>query len=278
MAREHAIQVDHDQSYSTKYKELLNKLLKVNLNQQWSVAIIDEVQDLWATEWTILKKLAGKIISMGDFNQGVYSTDLSRGMVTGISRVEKLTDIFRFHKNIAKVAGNFTKTPDNIENKVTKIEQKQPKIIDVAQRYRETDEVINILNALKNQQKRIGIIAPERSRLEELHDELEKRGVETTYFKNNRDYKNYDFTSNTPLLITAHSAKGLEFENVIVLGFDRSLTDWYMRELDELIYVSLTRANSGLFIIRNNDTVQKIKNIKLEEEEKAEVDLDVLFG
>ena len=278
LAGDYGIYPNRDDDYETKYKYLLRGLLEENLSQKWSIAIVDEVQDFWADEWKILKKLAGNIISMGDFNQRVYNTDLSRQMVTGNSQVEKLTDIFRFHKNIAKVAGQFTRTPDNIETKVTKIEQKQPKIIDVAHRSREADEVSNILRALRNHGKRIGIIAPERSRLKELHEELENMGIETTFFNSNKDYRSYDFNSNTPLLITAHSAKGLEFENVLVLGFYNNIGDRYMRELDELIYVSLTRANSGLYIIRTNDTVKKLKDLQIEEEKKTEVDLDALFG
>jgi superfamily I DNA/RNA helicase len=80
------------------------------------------------------------------------------------------------------------------------------------------------------------------------------------------------------LLLSAHSAKGLEFENVIVLGFYNTLNDWYNRDLDELIYVSLTRANSGLFIIRTPDTIEKLRDLKIEEEKKQEVSIDDLFG
>jgi ATP-dependent exoDNAse (exonuclease V) beta subunit len=65
---------------------------------------------------------------------------------------------------------------------------------------------------------------------------------------------------------------------VIVLGFYNTLNDWYNRDLDELIYVSLTRANSGLFIIRTPDTIEKLRDLKIEEEKKQEVSIDDLFG
>ncbi len=278
LARNYHLYPTNSGSYEEKYKNMLNGLLKTELTKGWSVAVIDEVQDFLSAEWKILKKIAGNIISMGDFNQKVYKTNLERREIASISQTEKLTEIFRFHKNIAKVAKRFSRNHENLENEVTKIEQKQPIFVDVDYQSNEADEVANILEALKNHQKRIGIIAPHRQRLIELKHELSSYNIKTTFFTANKDFRSYDFTTNTPLLITAHSAKGLEFENVIVLGFDKSATNWYSRDLDELIYVSLTRANSGLYIIRNNDTVDKLKELKPEAETTSEVDIDAIFG
>jgi len=277
LAKRYGIYPGYSDDYSTKYKSLLKGLLKENLTRKWSVAVVDEVQDFMPEEWQILKKLCGGIISMGDFNQKVYKTELKRSDVSGMSMVERLSDIFRFHKNIAKIAAKFSKTHDSLENKVTKIEQKHPVLIDVNNRSNEAGEVAKILNTLKNHQKRIGIIAPHRSRLEELKRELSYQGIDATFFTSNRDFRDYDFSSNKPLLITAHSAKGLEFENVIVLGFDKE--DMYRNnDIDELIYVALTRANSGLYIIRNNNTIDKLKDLKIEKENMVEMDIDSIFG
>ena len=190
-----------------------------------------------------------------------------------------LTDIFRFHKNIAKVAKQFSRNRDNLESMVTKIEQKQPVFVDVDSQNEEAAEVANILRTLENHQKRIGIIAPHHQRLVKLKDELASYDIETTYFRGaNKRFRNHDFTSRTPLLITAHSAKGLEFENVIVLGFNKSDMQWYSRDLDELIYVSFTRANSGLYVIRNSDTVDKIKQLQPETESVSTLDIEEIFG
>ena len=262
--------------YKSKYDGLLTELLNKNLTQQWDIAIIDEVQDLTQKEWKLLKILTGNIISLGDFNQKIYNTDLERNHVVYEAQVEILSDIFRFHKNIAKLANKFSRNADNLEQKVIKVEQKQPIVIDVNSKYEESTKVAEILNTLHNHRSRIGIIAPSKERLQLLYDDLNLKNIKTAFFISNRDLKEYDFNSNTPLLITSHSAKGLEFENVIVLGFDNSIKDRFGHELDELIYVSLTRANSGLFIIRNNDTVSKLRSINVEQ--KTSVDLDNIFS
>lgn len=272
MARSFGVNVDNGYDYNFKYDRLLTALLNQNLNRKWDVAVVDEVQDLTTKEWKLLKKLAGKIIALGDFNQKIYDTDLDRNHVVRDAQQESLTDIFRFHKNIAKLAGSFAKNGDDLEQKVTKVEQKEPIIIDVNFRHEEADKVVEVLNTLRNHRSRIGIIAPSKERLQSLFEDLSGRGVEASFFMDNRDLKHYDFTSNVPLLITSHSAKGLEFENVIVLGFDSDIKNRFRNELDELIYVSVTRANSGLYLIRNNQTIDKLRNISVEKEMASSMD------
>lgn len=262
--------------YASKYEKILSSLLKKDLSRKWDVAVVDEVQDLKEKEWRLLHQLAGNIISLGDFNQKIYSTDLEKKHVTQNSQQERLNDIFRFHKNIAGIAEKFTRKHDNIISKVTKVEQKQPVIIDVDYSFEEADKVKEILETLKNHRSRTGIIAPNKKRLENLFNSLKEKEISTVFFRENKDFKTYDFTSDIPLLITAHSAKGLEFENVIVLGFDNSESAGFGGDMDELIYVALTRANSGLYIIRNNNTVPKLKALTVEKEEV--LDVNDIFG
>ena len=267
LARQNGVEIPSVRDYKIKYEAILSGLLNVPLTKKWDIAIVDEVQDMQKKEWILIKKLAGRITSMGDFNQGIYESDLTKEDITSVSRFEQLFDIFRFHKNIAKIAEFFSKKKDGLEQKVKKIEQKQVKLIDVNNSYAEEDEIINIINSVKGQRKRLGIISPNKGKLNALHSTLQNRGISSTYFVKNTDFRDYDFTSNDPLLITSYSAKGLEFENVIVFGFDNSVTYSLGDSLDELIYVSLTRSNSGLYIVRTPETIQKIKNLTVEEEQ-----------
>ena len=80
--------------------------------------------------------------------------------------------------------------------------------------------------------------------------------------------RTHDFNDITPLLITSFSAKGLEFENVILFGFDNdsSMIDKLQREnrLNDVIYVSITRTNTNLFIVRTPRTIKEINDIVVE--------------
>lgn len=280
LAREHNVGIPQGTNYTSKYNALLTGLLDVPLAKSWDIAIIDEVQDLLDKEWQIIKRLAGRITSMGDFNQRLYDTDIQKEAITSMSKVETLFDIFRFHKNIAKIAENFSKKGDGLERKVKKIEQKGVKLIDVDSRAEENTEIVNIINAVKNQNSRIGIVSPNKERLRNLQNYLQANGIPANYYSDNKDLRSHDFSSNDPLLITSYSAKGLEFENVIVIGFENSMVGGIGGSLDEIIYVSLTRSNSGLYIVRTPDTIQQIKNLKVEQDVVSSSDdpFDDIFG
>ena len=112
LARQNEVEIPSVRDYKTKYEAILSGLLNVSLTKKWDIAIVDEVQDMQKKEWILIKKLAGQITSMGDFNQGIYESDLTKEDITSVSRFEQLFDIFRFHKNIAKIAEFFSKKKD----------------------------------------------------------------------------------------------------------------------------------------------------------------------
>jgi len=285
LAREHRVQISGD-SYEEKYDALLSELAEKSLKCQWDIAIIDEVQDLNKKEWLLLKKIASRITSMGDFDQKMYRSDLEEKDVSAACEIEKLFDIFRFSKNIAKLAGKFSRNHNEdesgLERKVIKIDQKQVQLIDT-EAGREADEISMIIETLSQQQGNIGIIGPSKKQLAKMAQELNDRDIDVTFYKSNKDFGDHDFTSTQPLLITCFSAKGLEFENVIVFGFyqDNYFVQDFRRKdrLTEMLYVSLTRANTGLYILRTPNTIPELKELSQEiKEESPELSLDDLFG
>jgi len=286
LAREHKVHTN-GASYEDKYDALLSELLEKPLKNQWDIAVVDEVQDLNKKEWKLLKKIASRITSMGDFNQKMYRTDLEEEDVSTACVVEKLFDIFRFSKNIAKVAGKFSRDKSSedgsgLERKVIKIDQKQVQLIDT-EAGREAKEISEIITTVRQQQGSIGLICPSKKQLVRMAEELNALDIDVTYYKENKDLGRHDFTSTQPLLITCFSAKGLEFENVIVFGFyqDNYFVQNFRREdrLTEMLYVSLTRANTGLYVIRTPNTIPELKELSQEiKEETSELSLDDLFG
>lgn len=83
------------------------------------------------------------------------------------------------------------------------------------------------------------------------------------------------------MLIPCLSSKGLEFDKVIVFGFDNNM--WSVINLkakDKLqssIFVAITRSKSDLFIIRNEFTIDEIKELKEEKVATVDIGLDDIF-
>lgn len=265
--------------YEEKYSCILSGLMNQSFDQIYDIAVVDEVQDLSKEEWSLINRLSKRITSLGDFDQGVYNTNLTKDDVCQKSMVEKLKDIFRFHRNIAKVAQNFSRSSESLEDKVSRIEQKDVQLIDV-DKWQETKTIADILKSLRGQRGRVGVLSHNRQRLSDLHRALREIGIETVYFQRNNDLRSHDFKQEIPLLLTGHSAKGLEFEHVIIFGFDQDdsniVTLRAKDQLQDLLYVSLTRTNSNLYVIRNSNTVNELRDIIIKKEEPS-VTIDDIF-
>ncbi len=253
-------------AYEDKYDRLLSGLLLIPIQQVYDVAVVDEVQDFNPKEWELVNRLAKRITSLGDFNQGIYESELEKEEITQTSILERLTKIFRFHKNIAKFASKFSRTNDDLEAKVTKLSQTVPQFIE-ASKSDEFDKIVEILNSIKNLRQRIGVICPDKDLLMKLSEYLDDQDVDYDYYPENKDLRTHDFTSTTPLLISSFSAKGLEFEHVILFGFDKS-SSMVTRlrnkgRLNDVIYVSITRTNANLYVIKTNDTIDELDHSDL---------------
>lgn len=266
LAYQNNIDRDQGSSYEEKYDYLLSKLLQNNLNRIYDVTVVDEVQDLSSKEWLLIKRLSRRITSLGDFNQGIYETKLTQKDIVGQGLMERLTKIFRFHKNIAKIAALFSRTNDDLEAKVTKLSQSQPQLIQV-DKSQELNKIKEILNSLKNMRQRIGVICPDRDLLNELSNFLSSQSIDFNYYPKNKDLRDHDFRSTVPLLISSYSAKGLEFEHVILFGFNNSSSMVIKlrkeNRLKDVLYVSITRTNANLYIIKTPDTISEISNINM---------------
>jgi DNA helicase IV len=273
--------LDHNKPFEDKHTFILQNLIKQDLKNDWEVAIVDEVQDITKIEWEVINKISKRVLAFGDFDQGVYKTDLSKSYITNSFYFDELTEIKRFHVNIAKLAQVFSKTKKNLERLVSKDSSVQPKLIDtqLSNRYQ---KIIEILRETRAFRQTIGIICPDRDELRKLSDYLKSNQFEHHYYESNRDLRTHDFTSTEPLLITSFSSKGLEFEHVILFGFEKDnekvknliSTD----KLKDVIYVSITRTNSHLYILRTPETVQELKDLVIASSNSSDLEsIDDLF-
>ena len=83
-----------------------------------------------------------------------------------------------------------------------------------------------------------------------LEDELADRGVISKWAsKNYRSKRSYDITSNSVTISTLHSAKGMDFSCVFLLGLDYlEPKGWTGEQIEKLVYVGITRARYRLIV------------------------------
>lgn len=267
-----------DLPYEEKYTSIMNYLLNVEFENDFDIIVVDEVQDISSQEFEIIKRLGTKIITLGDFNQCIYKTDMSKSKMLSLGDHETLSTVFRYHIEIAKLAKNFSDR--DLTSMVKTGNGVKPRLIDVDENQL-FSEIAEILKNLVVKGKRIGVISPDKDKLRMLNSYLNNNGIENVYYNENRDFRNHDFSNTVPLLLSSFSAKGLEFENVIVFGFNKYSSIIYKlvaeNLLKEIIFVSITRCNSDLFIVRTPDEVDLIKNLKVEKSAVDYVDVNRIF-
>lgn len=247
--------------YDVGYSKILN-YLKVNSNlPKFDVILVDECQDFSIDEMNILKRMTPKIIAIGDLDQsvyGVHSGDFFRSL-TNI----KLSTIYRYGRKVAAIAEHFSTRSESLTNQVTSNDKTDVYKVTVNGTSDAVDKIARLINAKKSTDMSIAILSITNRQLEELSQRLTNAGVKHFYCKSNNQMRDYDFEQNVPILLTPFSAKGMEFDCVILYDYTESIFNWgpFAERWKEINYVSLTRTCKELYMINDNNTLRQLKNL-----------------
>lgn len=252
-------------NYEAKYKYITDNLLRLakkgELSQRFDLVFMDESQDFLPNEIEIIKLISNKIVAMADVDQTLYQSDDSvTPFFNSFANKKKLSTIYRFGKDIAQLAESFCVSGKNLSNMVTKVGNTPAYKINVSSNAEAIDKIVQIVDNKSYADGTMAILSPKVDSLEQLASALKTRGVENFFSRSNADLRNYDFDSKKPLLLTAHSSKGLEFDTVIMYNYTNSNLTW-MDEINQIIYLSLTRTCGELYVIVDQNTYRPIKDL-----------------
>lgn len=228
----------------------------INRPKSFDYLIIDEVQDLNLNQIKELIKYANiGFYLLGDSNQIIYKEQLKGATIKEIADELKiknieLKEIVRFNegiKNFISASCSFLENSTVINKEVTK-----PKIISFNTNDEQFDELVKIISNLPKVGT-TGIFCFLNSDVEKLIKELSKRKFKVAGYKINSN-ENLSFDDGAVNILTYHSAKGLEFDNVILPHFD------YGNGFpDTIYYVGFSRARSRLYILYKEDFPIRVK-------------------
>lgn len=248
-------------NYELEYNTALRSLLDNGSGKRYDVIVIDECQDFNDDEMTILNKMSPKIIAVGDFDQSVYLSSPSPLLRKLPSR--KLDTIYRYGKKVARIAQYFSDSSVLLVDKVSGSSNTDAYRVVASSKSDAFDKIIRIVNSKRYTNQSIAILSLTHSKLNELESGLSAKGLDVFKVTNNQSFRNYDFGSTTPILITPYSAKGMEFDVVILYGYD-SFLSWpkIADNRDKIIYVSLTRTSNELYFIKEYDSYDRLANLR----------------
>ena len=277
MAGDYRISINVDWSYDENYDSILTNMLEKELDKKYSLIIVNEVQDYLTKEWELIKRISDRVVCYGDFRQTIYSDKVEKETIIGDCVHKKI--YYRsndFSKNKLKGIRDYFFEDNDGENiqeeEVNSLMQPLAndidyKVVDVKFQD-ELRAVGDILKTLEEKNNRTAVISPNNKRLAELSYYLQGHGIQHKHYEINQDFKEHDFTSTSPLFISLYNAEGIQFDNVILFGFDKYDYILQMKrtenKLKNLLYVALTRARNTTCILMTENTVEELKAFEKE--------------
>lgn len=265
-----------------------NKNIKQQLN--YDIIVIDEVQDMTPNYFELIYKFIcdinfnGKILILGDNNQGVYEFKNADTRFLTLSHkiwekndfsVLNLSCSYRVTKQIAWFVNNIMLGNNRIvanKDSKHKIYYYKKSIYNIHMQL-----FTKIKNLLKSGYKPedLFILSPTlknaNNPIKKLENILVKNNIPVYFSRNEEEGIDEKIIAGKAVFTTFHQSKGRERKIVFVFGFDESYFDFFAKDKNRYfcpaeLYVAITRSSEILFVIEHdkNETLSFLK-IKPEE-------------
>lgn len=243
--------------------------------------IVDEYQDISSSRFLLIKELAhkcqAKLVAVGDDFQSIFAfagsditlfTNFQKMM--GTAKQLKITHTYRNSQELIQVAGNFVMINQNQIAKTLVSPKKLAKPIRILL-YDDSKKILNRNRLLiKTIDEIISKMGENKSILLLGRYNFEKRQIlQNKHLKAKDKYIIYDkYPKTTIVFLSVHSAKGLGYDNVIIVnmeegvyGFPSQIQDSIFKKIGKkeedmlfgeerrLFYVALTRTKNYVYLL-----------------------------
>ena len=241
--------------------------------------IVDEIQDFTRSEIEEFISATNKsYFFFGDTAQSIYGK-----VRPGTLTVEEISDLtglkilylynnYRLPKPVAQITQTYVGVDVNpYEEAVYQSkERERPRFLMFESVARQADAIVTLIN--KNKWRNVGILLPSNSAVCEMYGYLQERHLvcESKYESKNSDGQgineqdvlqasndSLNFRSENPKLMTYHSAKGLQFETVILPMFVEAKSQASRKAL----YVAMTRTYRNLYVMYTGKLGAPLSNV-----------------
>lgn len=226
--------------------------------------IVDEIQDFSRDEVNEFIRAARKcFFFFGDTAQSIYKgikqtlsiKELSD--MTGIA-VSNLNSNYRLPKPVAKITQEYVAIDANpyAEAIYQSKETELPRFVKFDDEKSQIRAIIDIIS--KKNMKNVGILVPNNDLVLSTMKAFNDLNFPCEFkynagYNDKRNRVTLDFTTTLPKLMTYHSAKGLQFETVI-LPFYEGAND---KETQKALYVAMTRTYRYLYVMYSGGIISK---------------------
>lgn len=229
--------------------------------------IVDEVQDISEEKLLKIFDAFENIMLFGDDGQKLYNNGISIDCIKKkyshrIKKIYELDDLYRSPYKILEYASKIICDSDILKNCKRDKDSGVLKIYQCKDIEDEREKVYKIIEEynLKN----VCILTNENETCKETVEFFKAKKMRCSYKCKNEVDLNYNNTK-LPTILTYHSAKGLQFENVFLIhcGLDLVYSNHNSDNLNYLkaLFVSCTRATERLYILYSGKLNTFMSNI-----------------
>jgi len=224
----------------------------------YDYVLIDEAQDFNPNVSKLLHLISNNLFISGDTAQslytGIFKNEKLISMWQPLSNKSELVYNYRNPKVVAKVAALFVDdTSYDAEKFLSLVKGKnfemKPILYYVDSPYKQISIISDLIKQTRGSE-RLGILFKTNSEVNSMANLLRNNGVEFQ-IASRRNNGNYNFLTTRPTLATIHSAKGLEFNWVVLPNLTSFVWDKYKNDPNgrRLFFVALTRTKNRLYLI-----------------------------
>ena len=227
-------------------------------SKDYEEIIIDEAQDVTIEKYQLLKQLTPMVSYSADDNQILYrDKSVTEKELRNIFTTNKPFNLHENFRNTAEVV-QFVRSifPTRLISPGKSNGPKPSLVCSDGDSEVQRKIVFDIINTFKSDTHNIAILLPLTKHVDEWFSVLKQNGIKCSKFTNQEDEVG---TIENVHVTTFKSAKGLEFDTVILPDFDRFKTNisnlMVVKEND--YYVVFTRSRRNLMLIDNSVTNNK---------------------
>lgn len=219
--------------------------------------IVDEIQDFTREEILEFINAAKKcFLFFGDTAQSIYRQYGKQTMtiaqiaeMTGLNTLQ-LFNNYRLPRPVAKITQNYVgvDVAEYKEKVYQNNETELPRFIHTNTPEDEFKSITQIISSHPNQS--IGILYHSNDSVLQMNKQMIERGIQCEFKYNDTDgekqnVSNLDFNTLVPKIMTYHSAKGLQFDIVILPQYNGASD----AESKKALYVAMTRTMHKLYVL-----------------------------
>ena len=294
--------------YLTTYHNFLKD------NKTYNYIFCDEVQDLPKSVLENMKSRAGQLILAGDSNQSIYHNNPSTKEPTvrpsEIARIinskpYELSTIYRLTRSIIKTISRLLPNMNILSSKIDRTKKDiSVRLCKASTEYKEVEYIISQADEAMSIGESVAIILPTHDDILRFFNiALDTKNIQqwklvTIGWRNKPNWSflnryllsngvNMEYIGNgvgnlfnctqqgKMILMTYHSAKGLDFDNVFLPFLHNNRDDWFRSKTltKTLFMVGMTRSKKDLYLTYTGDLYSYVLDF---EDECTKIDIDTI--